>query len=306
LVVGVLDRLVAPLPAGTFLAEHWPLRPWWTPPAAARVELFDGISELESAPAVFKGAARVSYFKPDGTTGEVGPDKAHVVYGMGLTCFLGCAHLPAVMEAAEGLAADLGLPSGSVTAEVFCSDGDAGAPLHSDHDANFAVLLRGQKTWQIAENRHIRNQTALCRPNKQEEHDPTQLELADQLPFPDALPRDAIAVDVDAGGALFLPRGWWHQTTSRGECLQVNLVVNRPMWVTALTRALERRLLRDPEWRAYTYDVFTSGERRAAAIDRFAGLLEGLRAELGAEDSLELAEALLEDSGLKPAQPYTG
>ncbi|WP_245599802.1 cupin-like domain-containing protein [Embleya scabrispora] len=43
------------------------------------------------------------------------------------------------------------------------------------------------------------------------------------------MPKDAHIVDIAAGGLVFVPRGWWHETESRGECLQVNFVVKRFM-----------------------------------------------------------------------------
>jgi 50S ribosomal protein L16 3-hydroxylase len=300
--VSVLASFLAPVDMDTFLDDHWPTRPLLSSPHPDRVALFAGIDALESPAAAFEGAARVHYFKPDGTTGTASPDGADVVYRMGLTCFLGCAHIPELMEIAEGLAADLGLPSGAVTAEVFCSDGASGAPLHSDHDANFATLLRGEKTWAIAENRHIRNQTALCRPVRQDEHDPRQLALADRLPFPEDLPEDATTLTVEAGGALFLPRGWWHRTSSGGTCFQVNLVVNGPMWLDVFVAALARQLEADADWREFAYDVLGSGDRRNAAENRFAALVAALGAQLNGDDALDVARQLLADSGLRPAK----
>jgi hypothetical protein len=259
------------------------------------------LPELGSAEAMLTSAPRVTFFRPDGGTGLVAGETALPVYRLGLTCFIGCAHIPALMEAAERLAADLGMPSGSMTCEAFCSDGEGGVSMHSDHDVNFAVLVRGRKRWQIAENRHIRNQTAVCRPVSHEQHDPGQLELADELPFPEQMSADSRTVDMEAGGLLFLPRGWWHQTESSGECLQINFVLNRPMWLDIVVRALGRRLKQDPEWRAFAFDVFGPPERRERAMAEFGALLSELHHSLDTEDWPALAAELVERAGLKPA-----
>jgi hypothetical protein len=306
---GVLDlaKLVAPLPVETFLAEHWPARPYHASEGPDRAAtLVADHPELESAEALMRAAKQVNFFKPDGGTGTTTPEGAPMVYRMGLTCFMGCGHIPSLREAAEGLAADLGLPAGSMTCEAFFSDGTSGARMHSDHDVNFAIQVRGRKRWRFAENRHIRNQTALARPPEQPVHDPTQNQLADVQPFPSEMPGDAETIDLADGGMVFLPRGWWHETAAEGECLQINFVFNRPMWLEVLTKALSRRLLADPAWRAYAFDVFAEPERREAALVSLGELVSALADELGAEDPATLAARLVEDAGLAPAASRSG
>ncbi len=68
-----------------------------------------------------------------------------------------------------------------------------------------------------------------CFPAPYEKPDSIGTRLADQRPFPTSMPKDAHIVDIAAGGLVFVPRGWWHETESRGECLQVNFVVKRFM-----------------------------------------------------------------------------
>lgn len=297
-----LATIVDPLPKERFMSEHWPSTPYWSNDGRRLDALLD-IAELESAEKAISGAPRVRFFKPDGSIGVVSGDKAMTVYRLGLTCFVGCAHIPPLMEAAERLAGDLGMPSGSVTSEIFCSDGESGAAMHSDQDVNFAVLVRGNKRWQIAENRHIRNQTNICRPGSDPDADPMQLEIAERLPFPETMPEDAQVVDMEAGGLLFMPRGWWHQTRSTGECLQVNFVLNRPLWLNVLVDALWERLVRDPEWREFAYDIHGPDARREAALDRFAQLLSNLNGIFATDDPRQLSAQLAEAARYGPAGP---
>jgi hypothetical protein len=183
-----LPTLLAPLSPEDFFRDYWPERPYASNDGAERVRALEEVPELASVEALLTSAPRVAFFRPDGGTGHVAGDKAITVYRLGLTCFVGCAHVPALMDAAERLAAELGMPTGSVTCEAFCSDAAGGVRMHSDHDVNFALLLHGEKRWRIAANTHIRNQTAVCRPASHEQHDPAQLELADELPFPENIP----------------------------------------------------------------------------------------------------------------------
>ena len=298
-----LATIVDPLPAERFLRDHWPTKPYWAANGGKRLEALLEIPELQSAEMAFAGAARVRFFKPDGNIGVVAGEKAKAVYRLGLTCTLGCAHIPALTKAAEQVAADLGVPSGSITCEIFCSDGQSGVSMHSDHDVNFAILIRGNKRWQLAENRHIRNQTNACRPDSQGAGDREQERLADELPFPAEMPEESETVDVEAGGLVFLPRGWWHQTQSSGECLQLNFVLNRPLWLSVLLDALTNKLIQEPAWREYAYDVYGPPHRREAARGEFARLLEQLSGELHTDDYHSLANHLIAEARLKPPHP---
>ena len=300
-----LATLVAPLDPQVFIDEHWPHQPYWSnEDVSGRASVLESVPELESAEAAMAGAPKVLVFRPDGKTGEVpGAEAAMPLYKMGLTCYIGTRHIPILWESVRTLTSDLGLPDGAIKCEIFCSSGESGLTMHSDFDLNFALLVRGSKRWRIAPNDHIRNQTAVCKRGKDEQVDPHQLELADKVPFPDSMPSDSTELTFGDGGLLFMPRGWWHETKAEGECLQVNFVVNWPQWRQVLTAGLERRLLADPEWREYAYDLFGSEERRDAAIKAYAERLRSLRAILDVDDYEALARDLLKISPLRPPKP---
>jgi ribosomal protein L16 Arg81 hydroxylase len=220
------------------------------------------------------------------------------LYKLGLTCYLGTKHISALRESQARLERDLGLPAGSVNCEVFCSSGESGAWMHSDYDVNFALLLSGKKHWRLAPNEHIRNQTSMCVPPSREAPSQLQFELADRQPFPERMPDDSLEIDVEAGGLLFMPRGWWHETKAFGECLQVNFTVQGPSWFSVVNRALRERLMRDADWREFAFGLLGAPERREAAIARFAELLPSLREQLDdlltTDDYRALAEELVE------------
>ncbi|MCI3934370.1 cupin-like domain-containing protein [Streptomyces sp. AN091965] len=300
-----LETLVAPLTAAEFLDRNWPGSPYTTDGDPERLAELAAVPALASNAAVLDAyRATVSLLRTDGVSARVpdGPTAAPLL-AAGFTCYLRRVeeHIPQLRAMAEAVAHDLGMPATSVTCEIFCSADSSGVSMHSDHDVNFALLLRGHKRWRLAPNEHIRNQTGVCLPGNRRQREEDQLALADRLPFPDRLPDDALSVDVGAGGLVFLPRGWWHETQAQGECLQVNFVVKGPDWTSVLVQALTSRLTGDPRWRAHAYDVCAAGERgeRAAAV--FADLLKGLSGDFAAADPADLAERLLADSGLLPA-----
>jgi ribosomal protein L16 Arg81 hydroxylase len=301
-----LAELVAPLSPDEFLDRHWPQQAWCDGESPERAErLTAAVPELGSAQAVLEGARPVSVFKPDGTVAAVPDGKAAwPLYMLGLTCYVSARHVAGVQPILTQLTADLGLPAGSMESEVFCSDGRSGARMHSDFDLNFAVLLRGSKRWRVAPNRHVRNQTGVCVPSTREQPSPFQLEIADETPFPAEMPADATTFEVGPGGVVFLPRGWWHETEAEGECLQVNFVVKRPLWLRIMTAAIGEQLMRDPGWRGFALDLFGPEERRERAVAELASLLPSFRSlldELLDGDPEAVARRIIEHSGVRPS-----
>jgi ribosomal protein L16 Arg81 hydroxylase len=298
-----LATLVAPLSAGDFLRDHYPDKPYWSNGGEERTRsLREEIPELESPQAALSRARAVKVFRPDGQMSVVPDGNAALpLYKLGLTCSLGTRHIPALRRSMSRLEHDLGLPAGSVDSELFCSSGESGAWMHSDYDVNFALLLSGRKQWRLAPNEHIRNQTSMCVPPTREAPDKLQLELADKQPFPERMPEDSLVIDVEAGGLVFMPRGWWHETKAFGDCLQVNFTIQGPTWMSLTARALRERLVRDADWREFALDLFGSPDRRAGAVRRLAELLPSLRQHVDAllkgEDDLEVAERLVEQAG---------
>ncbi|MFE1383477.1 cupin-like domain-containing protein [Streptomyces sp. NPDC058740] len=300
-----LADLVTPLATTEFFSGPWPEQAWWRNSSPTQAAVFEDIPELAHAHNVLTSAGSVRVFFGNGDVQTVPSGKTAIShYEAGRTCFIRSDYIPQLAAYTDQITADLGLPQGSMHTEIFCSKGDSGATMHSDYDVNFALLVRGNKRWRLAPNHHIRNQVGQCFPEGFEEPDSISRRLADRLPFPSSMPKDAEEIEVTAGGLVFVPRGWWHETESRGDCLQVNFVVKRSMWLTVLTRAIRNVLLEQPDWRAYALDVFATDGRQEKALDILAGLLPGFRDELDkilSSDPREAARLVLELSGLKPA-----
>jgi hypothetical protein len=298
-----LDLLVAPTTADEFLQRHWPSRPGYfdgdserlAPVLSALPELGSGERILE----VFED--RVTLLRPDGFFANV-PNGAAALsfYRAEYTCFLRRVerYVPGLEQVATQMAATLGVPRDVLHCEVFTSTGNggevyanaSGLPMHSDFEATFALLLAGRKVWRWAPNEHIRNQTATLVGGQGAQIDSAQLSLADKLPLPSEMPQDAQTAEVTAGGVIFMPRGWWHQTVAHGDCLQLNFTLKGPTWISILCDALSKRLLTDADWREYAYGVVGTEEQRSRAQEEFRKLLGGLVSDLGKDGA---AEALL-------------
>lgn len=302
-----LEKLVAPLTADEFRTQYWPRRPVHVAGDAHRLEGALDIPELGSGEDVLASFGdRVSILRPDGFHADVADGSAALpFYGAEFTCYLRRAErfFPTLADSVARIAADLGQPTSSFTCEIFCSTGgesDTSAPralsglaMHSDYDVNLALLLRGEKTWRWAPNHHVRNQTSVLVGGAARQVDESQLRYADSLPLPADFPEDAETVTVHGGGLVFMPRGWWHATSARGECLQLNFTMKGPTWADVVAGALREHLLDDPSWRGYAYGVLGSEEARAAAREELVELLDGLADEGTSQDTEKLAELTL-------------
>ncbi|MFC3234965.1 cupin-like domain-containing protein [Streptomyces nitrosporeus] len=300
-----LADLISPLALADFFTGPWPDQAWSRPQSPTLAAHFEQIPELASAHMVLSSAASVGVFIGEGNVQMVPGGQAAIShYEAGRTCFIRSDRIPRLAEYTKQFTADLGLPEGSMHSEIFCSKGSSGAAMHSDYDINFALLVRGHKRWRVAPNKHIRNQVGQCFPDGHEKPDSIGIRLADRVPFPATMPEDAQVIDVSAGGLVFVPRGWWHQTESSGSCLQVNFVIKRFMWLTILSRAIRNVLLEDPNWRAYALGIFAQDGREERAMKSFAALLPRLKDSLNDMldgDSERAAQRIIELSGLKPA-----
>jgi ribosomal protein L16 Arg81 hydroxylase len=165
--------------------------------------------------------------------------------------------------------------------------------MHADYDVNFAMQLHGTKHWKIAPNEHLRNVTGTVFGADRPQRDPAQVRFATSTPLPERMPDNCIEFTAGAGGLVFLPRDWWHETHATGDCLQLNVVVKGPTWLTVLGESLAEALVDDPEWRGMAHGVAADDERRDDAVRTFAGLLGGLRAQFAGSTDQEVAERLL-------------
>lgn len=299
-----LDHIVAPLTPDAFLAGHWPGQPFTAPtgePRAAALERL--VPELGSAVDMLTAYPdEVSLMSTSGFRASV-PDgrTALPFYRAGFTCYLRWyqKQAPALAPVIHNLARQLGMPPQSLDCEIFCSLGDSGASMHSDFDINFAMLLRGSKRWRLAPNVSVVNQTTSIIIDP-EASSPSPVGAVG--PLPDRMPDDALTVDIGRGGVVFVPRGWWHDTRSAGESLQLNFVVNGPNHVNLLVAGMRRMLLKRPEWREFAFGC--AGDepaRREQAVTNLAALIAPLGAAMAEEGGRRYARAMLD--AILPVKP---
>ncbi|WP_439657629.1 cupin-like domain-containing protein [Lentzea sp. HUAS TT2] len=297
-----LATLVAPHTIEDFLAGEWPRAPYISIEDADRVATFaEAVPELDSAESLLSSwQDRVSLMSPKGFRASVQDGRTALPFlRQGFTCYLRNLenHIPVLSDLLDSVAAQLGVPRKYMICEVFCSEGESGVAMHSDYDHNFALLLRGAKKWTFSHNTHIRHATNTIIGGDRPQRDKRQLEFATSLPLPDKQSDDAQVVTVRGGGMVFMPRDWWHQTEAIGECMQLNVAVKGPMWLTVFQEALTETLVSDVEWRDMAYGIVGDETARESALDAFTELVGRFRKETSGDSDRELAKRLIEAAG---------
>lgn len=111
----------------------------------------------------------------------------------------------------QALQRALGARSSGSCRAFFHAPG-ARVPRHCDEVAVVAIQLSGQRAWQLEPNR---------RP---------PVGLYDPVPMTaerDVFGRRARSLTMRPGSVLYVPRGWWHATRSRGESFALTFSIRR-------------------------------------------------------------------------------
>lgn len=291
-----LATLLAPRSVEEFLANDWPSRHVVVPPDEERAGALRSIAPLRDVAALlahWRGTVRVfPPGEPDRLSPHVTTEAAAQLYDRGFTLVFDSVdrQVPALHAWLERIQVELSLPPNVWgRCMVYASAPGGGFNAHFDENANFAIQLLGAKAWRIAPNPDVVEPTAGHRMGGR----PQPEVLAEARgPLPERMPDDAFTVTLKPGGLLFLPRGYWHQTTVLEESLSLNFTFDQPCWADILTSAIRARLIRHAEFRALATGVGSSDPSRASVAGaRAATLLQDLAVELGRID----AKALLEE-----------
>jgi hypothetical protein len=200
--------------------------------------------------------------------------------------------LPAIFRACDELAALLAIPRHFVSCEGFAAIGTVNVPLHFDHETNFMVQVRGDKTWVFAKNEDLPDPIFPYFPGN-----PNRFYDDGRNPFTGArLPCEAPAWRVQrvvhAGTVTFMPRGFWHSTCTHEESFAIGFVINPPTMAEIALSAVLARLHADGNFRAHPLTANTLAGREEL-LQRFGRLLDaasdvvgGLRPETLLSDYL--------------------
>ena len=278
-----MRRLLSPIGAERFFAEHWQARMALLPLAAEDLAFIrKTVGDLD--PARLAGVARegaqawlANEFVAHSVF-PIDPSNAAQFQAIGATLYFINVPLPALTDS---LADFLGAPRQKVIASLFFTPAGGGAVPHFDKNENFTVQLTGAKRWQIGETPMV-----ACTPDS--------YTLGSTAIMPTLAPLLAAAqrppertVDVTPGTLLYVPRGTVHHTGAGEPSWSLNLSYSPATWLDLLQVGLRDRLAASPRWRGIVTGA--GGDASTRQANRLPELLAELRALL---DDPQEAEAL--------------
>lgn len=246
-----IHALFPSLSKADFCQDHWPEQHLVFHGALERVAEIGDIPDLQSIGALLSAWPGMLRLADRFGGRAVDTGAARQLYAAGHHLAFSDAEqvFPALKGMLERLRWDLQLPINTFgRCPVYASPHGAGEALHFDQNANFIVQLRGEKIWQLAPNRHLTRPTD--RYTTAQPIPSAELQLYGPAELPNSLPPDAETIHMRPGSALFLPRGYWHQTEAVGESLSLNFTFDQPTWADTMPPDMRQRLLVHAPWRA--------------------------------------------------------
>jgi len=287
-----MRRLLSPIGAERFFAEHWQARMALLPLAADDLAFIrQTIGPLE--PARLAGAAREgaqAWLANDFVAHSVfpvDPSNAAQFHDIGATLYFINVPVPALTD---NLADFLGAPRRKVIASLFFTPSGGGAVPHFDKNENFTIQLTGAKRWQVGETPMV-------------PATPESYTLGSTMIMPALAPLLAQAqrppeqtVDLKPGTLLYVPRGTVHHTGAGEPSWSLNLSYCPATWLDLLQAGLQQRLAASPRWRGIVTGV--GGDSAAQDANRLPELLTELRRLLDDPREAEaLARTFLDQTG---------
>jgi ribosomal protein L16 Arg81 hydroxylase len=270
-----IHRLLSPIGAQRFFAEHWQTRMALLPLAADDLAFIrKTVGALD--PARLAGAAREgaqAWLANDFVAHSVfpiDPKNAVQFHDIGATLYFVNVHLPALTDS---LADFLGAPRQKVLASLFFTPAGGGAVPHFDKNENFTIQLTGAKRWQVGEAPMV-----ACAPDGYTLGSSTITPALAPLLAGARRPPER-TVDLEPGTLLYVPRGTVHHTGAGEPSWSLNLSYSPSMWLDLLRVGLRERLAASPRWRGIVTGA--GGDPAARDANCLPELLAELRALLG-------------------------
>ncbi len=252
-----LPSLVAPITPQAFRARYWQKRPLFVRGTPARLahlgELFPGLDvdwilrHADLAKTVAMSRPSEHDRAPDTLRSE-DPRALSFIAAQGGQLYISCSSIPGVRAWIESLSRDLGRCSHSGQADVYATTG-GGLYWHYDKSDNFTIQLSGSKEWRYAVHDPVSapiHNRATTEIPYEPEHDPTAM--------PPGILERSRRVVLRPGDMLYMPRGFWHATSSTGRSLSFNLNLHCAPWVDLVLDAVRTQLLQSPAWRQTAMD----------------------------------------------------
>jgi 50S ribosomal protein L16 3-hydroxylase len=252
-----LDLLLQPVGLDAFRREHWPDRSLVLHGPAERFAangLLETMVAVEDVFAVRKRHVQTQ-FGDDGHEFEfsklVDGASARSAWEQGaalrLTPFE--EYSSAAAELKRDIAEVFAIPPAAIRVNAFYMRDGRGLPRHFDGREVFNVQLAGTRTWTIEANDAVDYPDVPMLPGCPQRGDELLAPIWKERPS-EAFGPKAETFEMRPGSVVFLPRGTWHRTTSRGTSVSLSIGCQTPTRYNLLLRALGAEARRDPALRA--------------------------------------------------------
>lgn len=181
-------------------------------------------------------------------------------------------NIPEVASWIAALAESLGQRRSAVRVSIFISPAGKATECHFDSNENFTIQLRGHKLWRMAPNSTVVNPMDRFTISGDME---ASMALYSKKEMPANLELTEIA-ELVPGSMLYVPRGFWHIVEAVEPSVSLNFCIRPEAWVSFFLPLLERRLLREREWRESAMGIRGTEEERAVARSVLTRLLHSL------------------------------
>jgi 50S ribosomal protein L16 3-hydroxylase len=252
-----LDLLLQPVGRDAFRREHWPDRPLVLHGRAERFAANRLLETMVAVEDVFSVRKRhvQTQFGEEGHEFEfsrlVDGASARSAWAQGaalrLTPFE--EYSPAAAELKRDIADAFAIPATAIRVNAFYMRDGGGLPRHFDGREVFNVQLAGKRSWTIERNEAVDYPDVPMLPGCPQRGDDLLATIWKEPP-PSTFGTAAESFDMEPGSVVFLPRGTWHRTTSRGYSVSLSIGCQTPTRYNLLLRALGAEARRDPALRA--------------------------------------------------------
>lgn len=288
-----LSNLLTPVTPQEFFNSYWPHEPLFIPATTNKLaELFElpQLQNLEAlvAARLLKVRACLPDFDDEYSSIHVEPKDALKAYRNNMTLVFDQMQTQnsVIASTLKNIRSDLGLVTGGIENDLckarsiaYATPAGCGTRLHFDANANFVIQIKGSKRWRLAANESVDSPTERFTTGSEEM--PAALEKQCHAPLIEELSDDCLEFVMQPGCVLFVPRGYWHETTTDEDSLSLNFTFSQPTWADVFTKSLQELLLRSPEWRELADGLEGADEnRKEQAIARFDFLVKHLASEL--------------------------
>ncbi|MBO9667252.1 MAG: cupin-like domain-containing protein [Bdellovibrio sp.] len=288
-----LAELIAPISVEEFFNSNWPVEPLFIPATKGKLEGIFSLPQMQDMTKIIEARQRkvracLPDFDDEYSSIHLEPNDALKAYRNNMTLVFDSMQSQdaTIADTLKNIRMDLGLVTGGEENDLckarsiaYATPAGCGTRLHFDANANFIIQIKGTKTWRLAPNESVEFPTERFTTGSEEMS--AALENQCHAPLIDMLDEDAMEVVMKPGCVLFVPRGYWHETTTEEDSLSLNFTFSQPTWADVFTKSLQEVLLRSPEWRDLADGLEgTDQERKEKAIARFEFLVKNLAADL--------------------------